>query len=108
MNRPRELFVSGLPFHLTNEKLSSYFSSFGPISKFTRPTDRRTGRNGSFAFLSFRDLNIFEAVRMHENHCLDGIKFEVRLSMTKEEMKNKRKEAEGTVVSLLCTIPTIC
>ena len=60
MNRPRELFVSGLPYHLSNEKLSSYFASFGPISKFTRPPDRRTGRNGSFAFLSYRDISIFE------------------------------------------------
>ena len=60
MNRPRELFVSGLPYHLSNEKLSSYFASFGQISKFTRPPDRRTGRNGSFAFLSYRDISIFE------------------------------------------------
>lgn len=97
-SRPRQLFVSGLPFHLTNEKLSHYFSSFGQILKFTRPTDRRTGRNASYAFLSYHDVNIFESVRTHDNHCVDGIKFEVRLSMTKEEMKNKRKEESRGLV----------
>jgi len=99
-SRPRQLFVSGLPFHLTNEKLSHYFSSFGQILKFTRPTDRRTGRNASYAFLSYHDVNIFESVRTHDNHCVDGIKFEVRLSMTKEEMKNKRKEESRGMVEV--------
>ena len=35
---------------------------------------------------------VFEAVRTHDNHMVEGMKFDVRLSMTKEEMKNKRKE----------------
>ena len=42
----------------------------------------------------------FIAVRTHDNHCVDGIKFEVRLSMTKEEMKNKRKEESRGMVEV--------
>ena len=69
-SRPRQLFVSGLPFHLTNEKLSHYFSSFGQILKFTRPTDRRTGRNASYAFLSYHDVNIFECKKTFKGGAL--------------------------------------
>ena len=81
MNRPRELFVSGLPYHLSNEKLSSYFASFGPISKFTRPPDRRTGRNGSFAFLSYRDISIFEC-KSARFLCFQGLCRELLLENT--------------------------
>ena len=49
------LYVGNLPFNVTEEELKEHFSTIGPLSHLSIPTDRETGKQRGFAFVEFKD-----------------------------------------------------
>jgi heterogeneous nuclear ribonucleoprotein A1/A3 len=52
----RKLFVHGLPFDLTGDRLQSVFSEFGEILEVHIVTDKQSGRSKGFGFVTFKRL----------------------------------------------------
>lgn len=47
----KRLFVGGLPYSLTNDELSSFFSQAGTVVSVSIISDRDTGRSKGFGFV---------------------------------------------------------
>jgi RNA recognition motif-containing protein len=67
------LFVGNLPYNATQEELKEHFSTVGPISYISLPTDRETGQPRGFAFIEFNDrAQAEEAIRKFNNQLFKG------------------------------------
>jgi RNA recognition motif-containing protein len=67
------LFVSNLPYDVTEAELREYFSAVGSVSFLSLPTDRETGRPRGFAFIEFGDrAQAEEAIRRFNNQSFMG------------------------------------
>src|SRR5262245_17549673 len=67
------LFVGNLPYDVTEAELREYFSTVGPLSYISIPTDRETGRQRGFAFLEFKErAQADEAIRRFDKQSFKG------------------------------------
>ena len=67
------LYVGNLPFNVTEEELRAHFSTVGPLSYLSIPTDRETGKQRGFAFVEFKDrAQADEAIRRFNNQSFQG------------------------------------
>jgi len=67
------LYVGNLPFNVTEEELRDHFSTIGPLSYLSIPTDRETGKQRGFAFVEFKDrAQADEAIRRFNNQSFRG------------------------------------
>jgi cold-inducible RNA-binding protein len=67
------LFVGNLPYDITEAELREYFSTIGPLSYISIPTDRETGRQRGFAFLEFKErAQADEAIRRFDKQSFKG------------------------------------
>jgi RNA recognition motif-containing protein len=67
------IFVGNLPYDVTETELREYFSTIGPLSFISIPTDRETGRQRGFAFLEFKDrAQADEAIRRFDKQSFKG------------------------------------
>jgi RNA recognition motif-containing protein len=67
------LYVGNLPFNVTEAELREHFSTIGPLSYLSIPTDRETGKPRGFAFLEFKDrAQADEAIRRFNNQSFKG------------------------------------
>jgi len=80
------LFVGNLPYNVTEAELREYFSSVGPLSYISIPTDRETGKQRGFAFLEFKDrAQADEAIRRFNNQSFKGRSLSVNEARAKDE-----------------------
>jgi RNA recognition motif-containing protein len=67
------IYVGNLPYGVTEAELREYFSTIGPLSYISIPTDRETGKQRGFAFLEFRErTQADEAIRRFNNQSFKG------------------------------------
>lgn len=67
------LYVGNLPFNVIEAELREHFSTVGPLSYLSIPTDRETGKQRGFAFLEFKDrAQADEAIRRFNNQSFRG------------------------------------
>ncbi len=67
------LYVGNLPFNVTEAELREHFSTVGPLSYLSIPTDRETGKQRGFAFVEFKDrAQADEAIRRFNNQSFKG------------------------------------
>jgi len=67
------LYIGNLPFNVTEEELREHFSTIGPLSYLSIPTDRETGKQRGFAFVEFKDrAQADEAIRRFNNQSFQG------------------------------------
>uniref|UniRef100_A0A0N4ZBN1 RNA-binding protein squid n=1 Tax=Parastrongyloides trichosuri TaxID=131310 RepID=A0A0N4ZBN1_PARTI len=52
-NEDKKIFVGGIPYEISNEDLSKYFTRFGPVAQVQVKYDRLTNRSRGFAFVEF-------------------------------------------------------
>jgi heterogeneous nuclear ribonucleoprotein A1/A3 len=52
-DRPKKIFVAGLPKNITSDDLKDYFSQFGSITECYVQKDRNSGESRGFAFVTF-------------------------------------------------------
>jgi RNA recognition motif-containing protein len=86
------LFVGNLPYGVTEAELREYFSTIGPLSYISIPTDRETGRQRGFAFLEFKERSqADEAIRRFNNQSFKGRS----LSINEARARDDRPQASA-------------
>ncbi len=82
------LYVGNLPFNITETELREHFSSIGPISYLSIPTDRESGKQRGFAFVEFRDrAQADEAIRQLNNQSFKGRPLSVSEARARTEIQ---------------------
>ncbi|XP_037068203.1 RNA-binding protein Musashi homolog 2-like isoform X2 [Pollicipes pollicipes] len=80
---PNKIFVGGISFQTTPEKLRAYFAPYGTILDVMVLKDPATNRNRGFGFVTFADLESVNKVLSQEEHMLDGKKIDPKLATPK-------------------------
>jgi RNA recognition motif-containing protein len=86
------LYVGNLPFNVTEAELREHFSTIGPLSYLSIPTDRETGKQRGFAFVEFKDrAQGDEAIRRFNNQSFKGRS----LSVSEARARNDNRRADA-------------
>jgi RNA recognition motif-containing protein len=73
------LFVSNLPWHVTDDDLERVFRQFAEVVRVRVIHDPETGRSQGYGFVQFTDEEAARAVRAALDGCsLDGRRLEIR------------------------------
>lgn len=69
----KKLYVGGLPYATTDDRLKEVFSQAGTVSSATVIMDRMSGRSKGFGFVEFdNDEEAAKAIEMFNGKDLDG------------------------------------
>ena len=66
-----KLFIGGISWDTTEEKLSEYFGNYGEVLLTSVMKDKLTGKPRGFGFVVFADPSVLDAV-LQEKHVIDG------------------------------------
>ena len=66
-----KLFVGGIPWETTEDRLKDYFQTYGEVREVVIMKDRATGRSRGFGFVLFADPEVADRV-VEEKHTIDG------------------------------------
>lgn len=81
---PSKIFVGGLSFETTDEKLKQYFSNFGPVNDAVVMRDPNSKRSRGFGFCTFSNLVAAEAVMSEVEHIIDNRKVEAKWAVPRD------------------------
>lgn len=88
MDNQNKLYVGGLPYSVTDEKLSEIFSKFGEIVSAKVIVDKFTGRSKGFGFVEFgSEKEAQKAIKEMDGSELEGRKIIVNVARPMEERK---------------------
>lgn len=93
---PGKLFVGGLSFETSDEKLNHYFSRFGNVADTVVMRDPATRRSRGFGFVTFSDVSSAENVMMFHEHIIDARKVETKWAVPREATANLSSSLSGT------------
>ncbi|KIY97010.1 DAZ-associated protein 1 [Monoraphidium neglectum] len=80
-----KVFVGGLSWETTDEKLATYFGNFGEVTEAFVSFDRNTGRPRGFGFVCFADPAVVDKVVAQGKHHIDRREVEAKKAVPKEE-----------------------
>lgn len=84
---PGKIFVGGLSWETTKEKLKAYFERFGKVDDCVIMMDPVTKKPRGFGFVTFADpACVAEVVRGDQEHYIDSKKVDPKLATVKTEM----------------------
>lgn len=86
-----KLFVGGIAWDTTEEKLSDYFSKYGEVAQTVVMRDKTTGRPRGFGFVIFSDPSSLDAV-LQDKHTIDGRVVEAKRALSREEQNSFRQD----------------
>lgn len=66
-----KLFIGGIAWDTTEDKLSEYFNQYGDVSQAVIMRDKTTGRPRGFGFVVFSDPSVLDQV-LQDKHTIDG------------------------------------
>nr|XP_045609294.1 RNA-binding protein Musashi homolog 2-like isoform X3 [Procambarus clarkii] len=87
---PNKMFVGGLSWQTTPEKLREYFGSYGTVRDVLIMKDPVTQRSRGFGFITFGDASSVEKVIAVPNHVLDGKKIDPKHATPKNKGRTNR------------------
>ncbi|KAK4685140.1 hypothetical protein P7C73_g5017, partial [Tremellales sp. Uapishka_1] len=87
------MFIGGLNWETTDDKLRTYFETFGPVDASTIMRDP-SGRSRGFAFLTFKDVSSVNKV-MSQDHSLDGKQIDPKRAIPRAEHERTAKVFVG-------------
>ncbi|KAL9659743.1 hypothetical protein QQ045_024552 [Rhodiola kirilowii] len=79
-----KLFIGGISWDTTEERLKEYFSSYGEVLEAVIMKDRNTGRARGFGFIVFSDPAVAEKVIL-EKHNIDGRMVEAKKAVPRDD-----------------------
>lgn len=80
-----KIYVGNLSYDITNDDLTDFFSSYGPIRDIKLIRDRDTGKLKGFGFIEFEDKNAAQtAVETANGKELLGRNLKVSMAKQKE------------------------
>merc|ERR1719242_1856252 len=90
---PGKLFVGGLSWQTTPDKLRDYFGQFGTVTDVLVMKDPVTQRSRGFGFITFSSPEAVDRVLSVPSHSLDGKKIDPKHATPKSKSKaNKTKK----------------
>lgn len=93
-----KLFIGGISWETTEEKLKSYFSAFGEVVEAVIMKDRATGRARGFGFIVFADPSVADMVVL-EKHSIDGRMVEAKKAVPRDDQQSVNRNSNGGVAS---------
>ncbi|GMM33810.1 Hrp1 protein [Saccharomycopsis crataegensis] len=91
-----KMFVGGLNWETSEDKLKEYFSKFGEIIDLTIMRDNVTGRSRGFGFLTFKSSSSVDEV-VKTQHILDGKVIDPKRAIPREEQDKTGKIFVGGI-----------
>lgn len=88
---PGKLFVGGLSWQTSSDKLREYFSMFGSVTDVLIMKDPVTARSRGFGFITFSDPTSVDKVLKVPIHTLDGKKIDPKHATPKNRPKPSNK-----------------
>ena len=81
-----KLFIGGIPFSLTNEKLKELFEKYGTVSSAQIIMDKYTNQSKGFAFVEMpNDTEAQTAIKELDGFGLEGRKIGVSVARPRED-----------------------
>ncbi|KAI5055026.1 hypothetical protein GOP47_0030171 [Adiantum capillus-veneris] len=93
-----KLFIGGISWETTEEKLKSYFSAFGEVVEAVIMKDRATGRARGFGFIVFSDPMVADMVVL-EKHSIDGRMVEAKKAVPRDDQQSASRISNGSAGS---------
>ncbi|KAK7013360.1 Chromatin assembly complex, subunit 3 [Halocaridina rubra] len=87
---PNKMFVGGLSWQTTPDKLREYFGAYGTVRDVLIMKDPVTQRSRGFGFITFGDASSVEKVIGVPNHVLDGKKIDPKHATPKNKGRTNR------------------
>ena len=81
-----KLFVGGLSFETTDEKLRAYFQTFGSVSTAVVKRDSVLRRSRGFGFVTFLSHHSAEKALAQADHRIDGRRVEAKYAVPRDAM----------------------
>ncbi|XP_054160853.1 heterogeneous nuclear ribonucleoprotein 27C-like isoform X2 [Oppia nitens] len=94
-DEPGKLFIGGLSWETTIEKLTEYFCRYGEVSDCVVMKNAETGRSRGFGFVTFKDPSCVQIVMASGPHALDGRTIDPKECNPKTAQKGKRDAKVG-------------
>lgn len=91
-----KMFIGGLNWDTTEDKLVAYFSKYGEVTDHTIMRDNATGKSRGFGFLTFRDPRSVDEV-IKTDHVLDGKLIDPKRAIAREEQDRVGKIFVGGI-----------
>ncbi len=86
----KRLFVGGLSYSISDQKLEEIFSVIGNVSSANVITDRETGQSKGFGFVEFeKDADADEAIAKLNGTEAEGRKISVSVARPREERSRR-------------------
>ncbi|KAF9586855.1 hypothetical protein IFM89_039930 [Coptis chinensis] len=90
-----KLFIGGISWETTEEKLSEYFGNYGQVLQTVVMKDKVTDRPRGFGFVVFADPLVIDRV-LQDKHTIDGRTVEAKRALSREEQQTSyRSGARG-------------
>lgn len=80
-----KIFIGGLSWETTTEKLTNHFKKYGEIIDSVIMKDRVTGHARGFGFVTYSDPSVCDRV-IQDKHVLDGRTVEIKRSIPRDSM----------------------
>ncbi|CAO3668621.1 unnamed protein product [Umbelopsis ramanniana] len=90
------MFVGGLNWETTDERLRDYFSKYGEVIDCVVMRDATTGKSRGFAFLTFADAHVVDEVASR-SHQLDGKSIDPKRAIPRDEQDKTEKIFVGGI-----------
>ncbi|KAI3791054.1 hypothetical protein L2E82_04616 [Cichorium intybus] len=81
-----KLFIGGISWETSEEKLKEYFGNYGEILQTVVMRDKISGRPRGFGFVVFSDPSVLDTV-LQEKHTIDGRTVEAKRALSREEQQ---------------------
>ncbi|KAF3457849.1 hypothetical protein FNV43_RR02509 [Rhamnella rubrinervis] len=81
-----KLFIGGISWETTEDKLKDYFGNYGDVLQTVVMKDKITGRPRGFGFVVFADPAALDRV-LEDKHTIDGRTVEAKRALSREEQQ---------------------
>ncbi|PQQ20654.1 heterogeneous nuclear ribonucleoprotein 1 [Prunus yedoensis var. nudiflora] len=85
-----KLFIGGLAWDTTEDKLTDYFNQYGDVTQTVIMRDKTTGRPRGFGFVVFSDPSVLDRV-LNDKHTIDGRVVEAKKALSREEQQTSNR-----------------
>uniref|UniRef100_A0A1J3CBD6 Heterogeneous nuclear ribonucleoprotein 1 n=1 Tax=Noccaea caerulescens TaxID=107243 RepID=A0A1J3CBD6_NOCCA len=79
-----KVFIGGISWETSEDRLRDYFQNYGEVSQVVIIKDRFTGRARGFGFIVFLDSNVAKRVVM-QKHLIDGKSVEAKKAVPRDD-----------------------
>ena len=86
---PTKVFVGGLSWETTEDRLRAHFSKYGPMTDIVVMKDGMTGQSRGFGFVTFETDAAANAALANNPHTIDGKAADTKKAVQQETARKK-------------------